>query len=186
MDDEKAFFPLKTDRLTIRPLRGEDWREMQKIFADFAQSEYAIYDFPLPTDDRGAEALTGYYLQYLEEAKGVTVGKIFTRLYNAEYWPDSTVQYMIDILDRALESIKPLEETDYERYVVLRDRIKREKLTPIYLMFSLHMSSLTQEEKEVYFADMEKYAEQFGIVETAESVWDMTTQIETWRDEIFG
>ena len=127
-----------------------------------------------------------YYLQYLEEAKGVTVGKIFTRLYNAEYWPDSTVQYMIDILDRALESIKPLEETDYERYVVIRDRIKREKLTPIYLMFSLHMSSLTQEEKEVYFADMEKYTEQFGIVETAESVWDMTTQIETWRDEIFG
>ncbi len=127
-----------------------------------------------------------YYLQYLEEAKGVTVGKIFTRLYNAEYWPDSTVQYMIDILDRALESIKPLEQTDYERYVVLRDRIKREKLTPIYLMFSLHMSSLTQEEKEVYFADMEKYTEQFGIVETAESVWDMTTQIETWRDEIFG
>ena len=48
---------IKTDRLYIRKLRVDDWKEMQNIFADFNKSEYAIYDAPLPTEDNAAKEL---------------------------------------------------------------------------------------------------------------------------------
>lgn len=47
-----------TNRLLIRELISEDWRDMQKIAADFQKSEYAIYDMPLPTQDGEIKALT--------------------------------------------------------------------------------------------------------------------------------
>lgn len=119
MDDEKAFFPLKTDRLTIRPLRGEDWREMQKIFADFAQSEYAIYDFPLPTDDRGAEALTGRfagsglffavtlpdgnmvgYIGFHRDGKAYDMGYCFRSAYQKKGYAGESAKALIEYLYR--------------------------------------------------------------------------------------
>lgn len=127
-----------------------------------------------------------YYLQYLEDEYDVTVGKIFTHLYKAEYWSDSTLQYMIDVLDRAVEKLEPLKTTDPERYQTLFDRIRLERLTPIYLFFRLRMSSLTQAQKEEYLADFIKYTEQFGINESAESVYDMTSFIEQCQKEIYG
>lgn len=47
-----------TDRLLIRELIPNDWRAMQKIAMDFRQSEYAVYDMPLPTGDAEIKALT--------------------------------------------------------------------------------------------------------------------------------
>lgn len=49
---------LFTDRLFIRELTPGDFRSMKKIAIDFLQSEYAIYDIPLPTDDDEIQALT--------------------------------------------------------------------------------------------------------------------------------
>lgn len=47
---------LETERLYIRPLRETDWQEMKSIFLDFNNSKYAVYDMPLPTEDREAQA----------------------------------------------------------------------------------------------------------------------------------
>ena len=49
---------LETSRLFIRPLNESDWQEMQKVFIDFNNSKYAIYDMPLPTEDEESKALT--------------------------------------------------------------------------------------------------------------------------------
>ena len=49
---------LQTERLYIRSLRESDWPALQKIWMDFEGSAYAVYDAPLPTDAKGAEALT--------------------------------------------------------------------------------------------------------------------------------
>ena len=49
---------LETSRLFIRHLNESDWQEMQKVFIDFNNSKYAIYDMPLPTEDEESKALT--------------------------------------------------------------------------------------------------------------------------------
>lgn len=49
---------LETNRLYIRHLNELDWQEMQKVFIDFNNSKYAIYDMPLPTEDEESKALT--------------------------------------------------------------------------------------------------------------------------------
>lgn len=49
---------IKTKRIYIRDLIPGDWSDMQKIFKDFNNSEYAIYDAPLPTSDEKVKELT--------------------------------------------------------------------------------------------------------------------------------
>ena len=48
---------LKTSRLRIRPLHETDWQEMKNIFIDFNNSQYAVYDRPLPTEDEEIKTL---------------------------------------------------------------------------------------------------------------------------------
>lgn len=52
-----------TDRLHIRSLQESDWPQLQKIWIDFNQSEYALYDAPLPTDEEGVKSLTKQFAQ---------------------------------------------------------------------------------------------------------------------------
>ena len=59
----------QTDRLHIRILQESDWPELQKIWIDFYQSKYAIYDAPLPTDDKGAKALIDHLAKESPEAQ---------------------------------------------------------------------------------------------------------------------
>ena len=49
---------LETSRLFIRRLNESDWLEMKNIFIDFNNSKYAVYDMPLPTEDKETKALT--------------------------------------------------------------------------------------------------------------------------------
>ena len=42
---------IKTDRLTVRRIREEDWQDIRDIWIDFSASDYAEYDTPKKTDD---------------------------------------------------------------------------------------------------------------------------------------
>jgi len=42
---------IKTDRLTLKSIKKENWTDLQKLWRDFSLSQYAIYDSPHPTDD---------------------------------------------------------------------------------------------------------------------------------------
>ena len=48
---------LETNRLYIRCLKETDWQGIKNIFVDFNNSEYAVYDMPLPTEDEEAKLL---------------------------------------------------------------------------------------------------------------------------------
>ena len=54
---------IKTNRLFIRTLSEDDWMEMKKIFIDFNNSKYAIYDRPLPTNDNDIRELVKRFAQ---------------------------------------------------------------------------------------------------------------------------
>ena len=43
---------IKTDRLSIRRVRTDDWKEIQAIWRDAANSVYAQYDKPNNLDDQ--------------------------------------------------------------------------------------------------------------------------------------
>ena len=49
---------LETSRLYIRRLHETDWQEMKSILTDFNNSQYAVYDMPLPTEEEEVRALT--------------------------------------------------------------------------------------------------------------------------------
>ena len=141
--------------------------------------------------DLASEGMMDYYhffrsyYKYLETEKGFS-GAIFFNTTDQIYWPRNVVCQMLDILDNAIKQLEPLKTSDPERYEVIYARIKREKLTPIYLMFSYYMDALSQEEKEEFWYDMKTYTEQFGILGTRESSFDMETKLEQWRMQIFG
>ena len=47
---------LKTERLTIRPIRADDWRAVQEIWKDFTCSPFAQYDMPHDTADEAVRS----------------------------------------------------------------------------------------------------------------------------------
>ncbi len=49
---------IETNRLCIRHLNEADWQDMKRIFTDFKNSEYAVYDMALPTNNKETKALT--------------------------------------------------------------------------------------------------------------------------------
>ena len=52
---------IHTDRLFIRNMTAEDWRSNQAIIQDFNQSNFHIYDMPLPEENDKVKALTGHW-----------------------------------------------------------------------------------------------------------------------------
>ena len=54
---------LRTERLYIRELLASDWEQMGRVFADFEQSAYAVYDMPLPVEDEAVRELTARFAE---------------------------------------------------------------------------------------------------------------------------
>ena len=125
------------------------------------------------------------YYEYLAETQQIT-GSIWQEMGKEEYWPTETVELLIGYLDKCLEDIEPLKTQNPDRWQVLNDRIRRERLTPIYLMFTLHMNELPKEKKLEYLADMKYYTKKYEILETRESARDIDTLLETWESQIGG
>lgn len=125
------------------------------------------------------------YYEYLAETKSIN-GSIWQEMSKAEYWPTEVVQQLMDYLDKCIEDIQPLKQTDYARWQLLNDRLRRERLTPIYMMFMFHMNELPKDKQVEYLADMKMYTQKYDILETQESKRDITTLIETWETQIGG
>ncbi len=125
------------------------------------------------------------YYKYLAETQNIT-GSIWQEMGQEEYWPTEVVENLISYLDKCLSDIEPLKAQNPDRWQVLNDRIRRERLTPIYLMFTLHMNELTKEQQAEYLADMKYYTKKYEILESKESARDIDTLIETWEKQIGG
>ncbi len=55
---------IATERLLVRPIRSEDWRAVQKIWADQSRSEYAQYDNPKDLSDEAVRAMIMKWAQH--------------------------------------------------------------------------------------------------------------------------
>jgi ribosomal-protein-alanine N-acetyltransferase len=54
---------LKTKRLEIKNFVIDNWRDLQEIFVDFDSSEYAIYDYKMPTTDNEVKEKADRYMK---------------------------------------------------------------------------------------------------------------------------
>lgn len=112
-------------------------------------------------------------------------GSIWQVLSSASLWPIETLDLLMSYFDECFEAIEPLRTSDYERFTVLNDRLRRERLTPIFLLLRNYLSLLTQEQKEEYIIDFAKYCNKYEIVETGESQNNIGLMIEEWENTIF-
>ncbi len=80
---------INTNRLLIRKLVPDDWKSMQKIAIDFAQSKYAVYDMPLPVDTAAIISLTEQFAEtqlfYAVLLHDVMIGYICLHEDNGNY-----------------------------------------------------------------------------------------------------
>ncbi len=125
------------------------------------------------------------YYEYLAETQHIT-GSIWQEMGKEEYWPTEVVEKLMNYLDKCLKDVEPLKESNPSRWQLLSDRLRRERLTPIYLTFTLHMGELSQEKKIEYLADMKTYTKKYEILETRESARNIDVLIETWEKQIGG
>lgn len=125
------------------------------------------------------------YYKLLDATYGIN-GTIKFNMNDPNFWPTGIVDQMLEYLDKCLQDIEPLKQTDYERWSVLNDRIRRERLTPIYLMFTLHVNEIPLDVREEYYNDMAYYTKKYEILETGEGAMDIDLMLEQWYSQLFG
>lgn len=112
-------------------------------------------------------------------------GTIFFLLDEKGLWPIGIVNAFLEYFNEAFEAIEPLKETNRERYDVLYARIQKERLSPLYMMLSYYIDQLSDEVKESYINDFERYTKMFEIEATREgSLGSVTERIAEWRKTI--
>ena len=118
-----------------------------------------IYEFYKITRDR--------YSFYQNMVKPDT-GSIYGDVLTSELWTFASVDKMDKAFDNALASIEKYQESDPVLYEKLKNRIKKEYLSPLYLMISLHSSRYSAEEMLEMRAEFKYYATMFKLSEIHE------------------
>lgn len=126
-----------------------------------------------------------YFIRALYNEKNVS-GSIWASTETKEIWSLPTLEYIMGIFDRMFASIEPLRESNFQRFSLLNDRLRRERMTPIFLLFRLYMSFLTQEQKEEYIDDFAFYANKYEIIQTGEAENNLEGIIQEWKDSIYS
>lgn len=118
-----------------------------------------IYEFYEITRDRYS-----FYQNMIKPDSGGIYGDVLT----SELWDFSSVDKMDKAFDSALASIEKYQESDPVLYEKLKNRIKKEYLSPLYLMISLHSSRYSAEEMLEMRAEFKYYATMFKLSEIHE------------------
>ncbi len=125
------------------------------------------------------------WLLYLQQNKDY-LGKISFNTCQEEFWPIDVLQKFIGYIDEGFEAIEPLKSTNPERYQVLYDRLKREKLFPQWLMFYFYQGYMDYDTQVEYINDLEVYTTMYGITHSAEGVKNVESIIAGWKTAIGG
>ena len=178
-----AIFSFEAMRVyTQSKLMYDSTLDYNEIAADFINHYYG----------EGAEGISRLYnfirayYEYMEETKGLNGHIFYEHGADPAFWPTEVIDTMISYCDEALAAIEPLRETDPVRFNTLNNRIRRERLCPIFLMFRHHISEVPLDKKEEYYNDMVTISRMFNIFAESEGGTDMETNFETWYEQLFG
>ena len=129
---------------------------MGAYFKDAA--EY-IYEYYKIIRDRYA-----YYQNHVDK----TSGGIYGGIVNTDIWNQPVIEKIDENFDKALEAIKKYEATDLDLYNKLKDRIMKERLTPIYIKIAYLSMYYSSEEMAQFRADFKYYVNYFKLSEIKE------------------
>ena len=121
-------------------------------------SEY-IYDYYEIIRDRYA-----YYQNIVDPESGGIYGDI----NEPELWTQPVMEKIDEAFDKALDSIKKYENSDPELYLLLKNRIMKERLSPIYIKMMLLASYYSEGELAAFKAEFKYYATLFKLSELKE------------------
>lgn len=112
---------IKTDRLSIRRVQTNDWKDIQAIWADAADSVYAQYDKPNDLDDRSVsrriarwasfansdehiflavclqDAVIGY-VAFNKRENGYEIGYCFHSNYHGKGYARESISTILDVM----------------------------------------------------------------------------------------
>ena len=112
---------IKTDRLSIRRVQADDWKEIQAIWADAADSAYAQYDKPNDLDDQSVfrriakwasfadndehiflavclqDTVIGY-VAFNKREKGYEIGYCFHSNYHGKGYARESISTIFDVM----------------------------------------------------------------------------------------
>ena len=129
---------------------------MNAYYKDAAQY---LYDFYQITRDRYA-----YYQNVISPESGGIYGDVNT----VEMWSQPVVEKMDAAFDKALESIKKYQTSDPDTYLLLKNRIMKERLAVLFLKIQLVKSYYSAEEIAEFETEFKYYATLFKLSELKE------------------
>ncbi len=153
--------------------RDVDYNEITKDFIDHYYGEARV---PINKFYNSLRA----WLLYLQKNKDYS-GKIMFNTCQEEFWPIDVLQKFIGYIDDGFKAIEPLKSKDPERYQLLYDRLKREKLFPEWLMFYFYQGYMDHATQVEYINDLEFYTEKYTILQSAEGVANIDSIIAGWK-----
>ena len=128
---------------------------MDAYFKD--ASEY-IYEYYKIIRDRYA---------YYQNAVDPNSGGIYGGISNSIIWTQPVVEKIDQNFDKALEAIKKYETSDPDLYLKLKNRIMKERLTPIYIKLTI-LPTYYEDDFADLKAEFKYYVNYFKLAESSE------------------
>lgn len=88
---------------------------------------------------------------------------------------------MFSLFKKAEAALEPLRTTNEQRYRTLLARVNLQKMTPLYLAFSLHMNFFTKDQVASMIDEIETIAARSRVTTRSENVETMAQLIERMR-----
>ena len=127
--------------------------------AYYKEASQYLYNYYVIMRDRYA-----YYQNIISPESGGIYGDINT----TEIWTQAVIAKIDAEFDKALASIEKYQETDLDMYLLLKNRIMKERLSPLYIKMMLLTSYYSQEELAAFKAEFKYYANLFKLSESKE------------------
>ncbi len=110
------------------------------------------------------------------------IRSIYNKVANASYWPIATLESWLAKIDKAVSEIEHLKETNYSAYISTLNHIETEAISPIYILVSLHGTSLSGNKKTEYLDRLQTIMERIGAQRMYIS--DQGGHLETWLESM--
>ena len=105
---------------------------------------------------------------YYQNVVSPESGGIYGDILNTTLWPQSVVEKMDTAFERALASISKYQDSDPALYSKLKDRIMKERLSVLYLKYSLHSDYYSESKILEIREELKYYINYFKLSELKE------------------
>lgn len=86
-------------------------------------------------------------------------GHVYENLMKASFWPKGELDEWLELFEKSYEAIEQLKETDFAAWEKLKNRLDKERISPLFLLIELHSG---------YYASNELLAMKYAVRDAAD------------------